>query len=494
MSLTFTDLFCGAGGSSTGLVEAGFSLVLAINHWRTALETHAANHRLADHLLADTSGLDMRRLPKTDVLWASPICTEISPAGGRRRIPEGQLFLLEDGPVDAEAFVRTRVTATDVIRAAEVHRYSAIVVENVTEFATDWPLFRWWLDGMTLLGYNHQIVSASSAHLGGPGNLPAPQWRDRLYIVFTRKGVRLPDLTVSPRAHCFGCGTDVDAVQTWRNGRTIGKYRSQYDFRCPNTTCRRAIVEPYVRPAADVIDWSNLGGRIGDRSRPLAAKTIERIRRGLELFPDRASVLTLNHGGHDGRATAAGEMPLPVRCAKQGEGLLVPVGGTWADSPESTAEPMRTRMTRETEALVTVPPFVVDMRRNGTARSLDEPLSTIATARHHGLTVPGATRRIAQDRARNTLVIPYRRAAVKTAAEPVHTLSTRDSAGLASLAEAVEDCHFRMLQPEEQLGAQRFPGEYIVKGTKGERTKQAGNAVSVNAASFLGSRLMEVLS
>ncbi|MEV4557223.1 DNA cytosine methyltransferase [Kitasatospora sp. NPDC049285] len=491
--LTFTDLFCGAGGSSTGLVEAGFELVLAVNHWRTALETHASNHRLADHLLADTSGLDMRRLPRTRVLWASPICTEISPAGGRRRIPENQLSLLEDGPVDAEAFVRTRVTATDVIRAVEVHRYDAVMVENVVEFVTDWPLFDWWLSGMTLLGYNHQIVSASSAHLGGPDNLPAPQWRDRIYVVFTRKGIPLPDLRITPRAYCADCGMDVDAVQSWRNGRKVGKYRVQYDFRCPRTQCRHAVVEPYVRPAADIIDWSNLGQRIGDRPRPLAAKTIERIRRGLELFPDRASVLTLNHAGHDGRAMAADEAPVPVRCAKQGEGLLVPVGGTWADSPESTQDPMRTRMTRDTEALVT-PPFIVDMRRNGSARSLGVPLSALATARHHGLTVPGAARYVAQRRASSTLVIPYRRAAVRTAAEPVHTLSTRDSAGLASLAEMVDDCHFRMLQPGEQLAAQRFPAEYIVKGTKGERTKQAGNAVSVNAAAFLGRRLMEVLS
>ncbi|MCU1613731.1 MAG: hypothetical protein JWO67_68, partial [Streptosporangiaceae bacterium] len=29
MSLTFTDIFCGAGGSSTGLVNAGFELKLA---------------------------------------------------------------------------------------------------------------------------------------------------------------------------------------------------------------------------------------------------------------------------------------------------------------------------------------------------------------------------------------------------------------------------------------------------------------------------------
>lgn len=80
MSLTFTDIFCGAGGSSTGLVSAGYELKLAANHWARAIETHAANHTTADHLCADVNNYDMRRLPKTDILWASPICTEMSPA------------------------------------------------------------------------------------------------------------------------------------------------------------------------------------------------------------------------------------------------------------------------------------------------------------------------------------------------------------------------------------------------------------------------------
>jgi DNA (cytosine-5)-methyltransferase 1 len=135
----------------------------------------------------------MRRLPKTDILWASPICTEMSPAGGRRRT-RGQMALeLEEfGSVPAAAWERTRATAYDVIRATEVHRYKAILCENVVEFAVDWELFDWWRKGMEMLGYNSQIVSASSAHIGGDDNDPAPQWRDRIYIVFTRPASRCP--------------------------------------------------------------------------------------------------------------------------------------------------------------------------------------------------------------------------------------------------------------------------------------------------------------
>src|SRR3982074_1512676 len=100
MSPTVTDIFCGAGGSSSGLVAAGFELRLAAKHGARAIETHSTNFPWAEHLCADVNNYDMRRLPRTDVLWASPICTEMSPAGGRnRRHTQGQLDLLEQGPI-----------------------------------------------------------------------------------------------------------------------------------------------------------------------------------------------------------------------------------------------------------------------------------------------------------------------------------------------------------------------------------------------------------
>jgi DNA (cytosine-5)-methyltransferase 1 len=191
--LTFTDVFCGAGGSSTGLVEAGFELTLAANHWPRAIETHALNHPSAEHLCADVNNYDMRRLPSTDVAWFSPICTEATPAGAgsgtRTRRTDGQLTIEAFGHVEQAGFERTRATFHDVIRATEVHRYKAVIVENVPDVAWRWELIDWWCQGMIRLGYRMRIVSASSAHLAGPGNEPAPQWRDRAYFVFVRDGI-----------------------------------------------------------------------------------------------------------------------------------------------------------------------------------------------------------------------------------------------------------------------------------------------------------------
>src|SRR5438874_577510 len=325
MGLTFTDIFCGAGGSSLGLAAAGFELKLAANHWATAIETHAANFRTAEHLCADVNNYDMRRLPRTDVLWASPICTEISPAGRRvRRGRElaGQLDLLEYGALPKPAFERTRATFHDVIRATEVHRYTAVLVENVPEVVDEWELFDWWVQGMRHLGYQVQYVSVSSAHIGGENNPHAPQWRDRLYLVFTRNGVPLPDVDPRPLAWCSGCGVDVAARQCWHrpDARRVGRYRRQYLYRCPNTTCRHAVVEPYVRPAASVIDWTRLGQRIGDRRRPLAANTIRRIEAGLAMF---AAPVVANSNHDDDRPAPAAGAPLSARTTRIGDGVAV---------------------------------------------------------------------------------------------------------------------------------------------------------------------------
>lgn len=55
-----TDLFCGAGGSSLGAVQAarqdrGVQVKIAVNHWRKAVDTHAANFQDTEHDCADIS-------------------------------------------------------------------------------------------------------------------------------------------------------------------------------------------------------------------------------------------------------------------------------------------------------------------------------------------------------------------------------------------------------------------------------------------------------
>lgn len=459
MTLTACDFFCGMGGSSTGLVEAGFEVKVAANHWGRAIETHSANHPDTEHLCADISQVDLRYLPTTDVLWASPICTEISPAGGRARRRQSGAGLFEEyGHVAADAFDRTRVTFWEVIRAAEIHRYPAVLVENVTEAATDWELFPVWWAGMETLGYNLQLVSVSAAHVGDQHNPHAPQWRDRIYVVATRKGIPLPDVAPRPLAWCGRCELNVEAVQGWRpadkstityGGQRVGKYGRQYHYYCPE--CRERV-EPWVAPAADAIDWTDLGTRIGDRVRPLAARTMARIRMGAEMIESGAFGFSMAHGGR-------------------------------ARPHDLTGEPARTWTTGDTEAMALSPDaaraFVATLRRNGRVHPVSEPLSGFTAGGFH-----------------HSLVVPFRKGATPHAVtDPLSTTATRSQHGVMHGNGGVDldDWHFRMLRPREAANAQRFPRGYIIHGNQGEQQMQAGNAVAVNVAHWLGKQVGDAL-
>ncbi|MFI5782613.1 DNA cytosine methyltransferase [Nocardia sp. NPDC051570] len=174
---TATDLFCGGGGSTLGLERAGYDVLTAINHWPTAILTHRSNHPNTEHqtwnLSADT---DFRRIRRTDILWVSPSCVWHARSGGRKQQPvEAELRRADEGSVD-------RATAFAVIAATEVHRYDAVIVENVPEFQ-NWVLYEWWLDGMRRLGYREQILILNSADVG-PN--PVAQHRIRFYGVHPR--------------------------------------------------------------------------------------------------------------------------------------------------------------------------------------------------------------------------------------------------------------------------------------------------------------------
>jgi DNA (cytosine-5)-methyltransferase 1 len=188
----------------------------------------------------------------------------------------------------------------------------------------------------------------------------------------------------------------------------------------------------------------------------------------------------------------------------------------------SIEEPLPTVTASGNHHGLTVPPFVAELRGGGSvARGVDDPLATItAGGRHHGLTVPpGAEHAFyvknhggyaqPRDTVRSvgeplgaitakdptSLVIPFRRGARphRPQDRALSTVATREQHGLAQLAFDVDDCLFRMLTPEEHLAAQRFHPSYVVLGNQGERTMQAGNAVSSNVAQWLGAAVAAAL-
>lgn len=476
--LTLTDLFCGAGGSSSGATNVpGVKVRMAANHWKLAVETHNTNHPDAAHDCADLSQVDPRRYPTTDLLWASPECTNHTGAKGKKR-PNGQAGLFGD-PLPDEAAERSRATMWDVVRFTEHHQYRAVIVENVVE-AYHWPPFQAWLLAMDAYGYDHQVVFLNSMHAQTHGD-PAPQSRDRMYVVFHKRGNPRPDVdgALRPAAYCPDCDTSVRAVQAWKNPtKRHGRYRQQYVYRCPNYGCRNRVVEPAWLPAESIIDWSNPGVRVGDRERPLAAKTRARIAAGIARYWHTANL----------------------------DPLAVPVEGRDGKAAASMTGPLRTQTTRN-ETGVAFPPLVAELRGGGShARPATHPLATVTAAgNHHALVVPyystGVARPVEQPVGtvstvdRHALVMRNNAGGAEMSTpvwEPVRTLTTaghqsllRPPPGEDVVARAnatVDDVLFRMLEPGEIKQAMAFTADYRLLGNKREQVRMAGNAVTPPAA------------
>lgn len=476
--ITVTDLFCGAGGSSSGLTTLpGVRVVMAANHWKLAIDSHQANHPNTDHDSADISQVEPSRFPTTDILWASPECTNHSVAKGikRQRAVNEALFEMNGTePLPDEAAVRSRATMWDVPRFAEYHHYKAIIIENVVD-AYRWIPFPAWLQTMELLGYEHEIVWLNSMHAQGRG-MPAPQSRDRMYVVFWLKGNRKPDLGkwTRPRAVCETHG-DVLAVQVFKKAERWGRYRAQYVYKCPKCA---VTVEPAWLPAASAIDWSIRGTRIGDRQKPLSPKTMTRIKRGIDRYwnaPPRPPIIT------DG-----------IR----GEGTV-----------QSGLDPLLTQTTAQTKGVLI--PVVVPLRNNGVAKLVTDPIDTVsAGGNHHALLINNVS---GADASRSrpindpmptvvsggfhaSLLVPYYgNGNAAPVSEPHRALTTVDRYSLLSNQTDVEDCEFRMLTPDEIKVGMAFAADYILLGNKREQVKQSGNAVTPPAARDLGAAVIESL-
>ena len=386
MTATVTDLFCGAGGSSLGATAAGLELAIGANHWRTAIDVHQVHFPEARHDCADITQVDPRRYPRTNILIASPECTNHSQARGVSR--KRQDPTLWDAPDPAAE--RSRATMWDVVRFAEQMAYDAVVVENVVE-ATKWVLWPAWLQGMLALGYEHRVLSHNSMHHG------VPQSRDRIYVVFWRKGLK-PNLELEMRAWCPRCTSVRTVRQGWKNGRSVGRYRQQWTWAC--TTCGAAC-EPATSPAASIIDWGLPAPRIGDRARPLAAATRRRILAGLQRY-GWAPIAT-SGAGHVYETTPGNRArpltdPLPVQHATATTALATPPEGMVIQAAHGLDKPSRTRSTDDpmftvtgtgsNGALATPPPFLVPLR-SGRDRShgVDEPMATVTAGGNYGFMV-----------------------------------------------------------------------------------------------------------
>ncbi|HEY5657917.1 MAG TPA: DNA cytosine methyltransferase [Myxococcota bacterium] len=159
------DLFAGWGGMTAGATEAGADVVYAANHWRLAVDAHAANHPDTEHVCQDLRQADWTALPSYDLLLASPACQGHSSASRpkRRRYHDN-----------------LRATAWSVVDCADVTQPQALVVENVPDFVK-WRLYPVWRAALEMLGYELRELRVIASHHG------VPQRRDRVFVVGLRR-------------------------------------------------------------------------------------------------------------------------------------------------------------------------------------------------------------------------------------------------------------------------------------------------------------------
>jgi len=512
--LQIVDMFCGAGGESTGIIQAaqekGLKVELhAINHWETAIKTHAANHPSAEHWCQSVESLDpteVVRGGRVNLLWASPECTHHSIArGGRPRSDQ------------------SRASPWLILKWLSELYVERVIIENVPEFLSWGPLdskgqpiknkkgetFKAFVFALQSMGYAVGWRILCAADYGDPTT------RRRLFIqaVRGRKKILWPQIT-----HIDGVGDNLMGYQSWR-------------------------------PARDIIDWSIPGTSIFDRKKPLADATIRRIAAGIEKYwGDYAkSFLAVLYGSNDTRSL---DLPLPSVTTSGAHHMLVePVpllmGHQSGQGARPTDQPVQTILAQGRVNLIQ--PLILGQQSGAAARPADQPVPTVATAgaisavfpfitryqgdhknkedgdnRNHELKKPLPT---VDTSNRYALVEPlvmeyYGNGKTDPVSEPLGTVTTKDRFALlrpfmvkcchgggdaarrtmsvkdpvpaltcsnenALVSNIGLDIRFRMLKNHELKRAQGFPDDYKITGNITEQTKQIGNAVPVNTAKAL---------
>ncbi len=355
------DLFCGAGGSSSGLAEACSELGLmldltAINHWQIAVDTHTANHPGVRHLCESLDNLDPVKVwgarKRLDILWASPECTHHSVARGGAPIND-----------------QSRASAWHVTRWAERLRPKFIFVENVPEFQGWGPLgvngkvikrlrgatYHAWTDSLRSLGYRVEARVLNAADFG------AATTRRRLYVQAT--------LTGSP---LWPAPTHAPATA----GELFGKV-------------------PRWRPAREVIDWSLESRSIFGRKKPLSPRTLRRIEEGLRRQGPAAEPFIVILRQH--QSTSSIDEPLKTMTTSganfalaQPQAFILPANGERRGQDlriNSVGDPLATITTENRFALIESFAVTINHGTDGSgpgggharrAHDLDAPLPTLA--------------------------------------------------------------------------------------------------------------------
>lgn len=370
IKLLYVDLFCGAGGTTTGVERAAINgekcakVIACVNHDPNAILSHSANHPDTLHFTEDIRTLDLvplvrhvenkkREYPGAFVvLWASLECTNFSRAKG------GQ-------PRDADS----RTLADHLFRYIEAIKPDYIQIENVEEFMCWGELdengrpvskyrgsdYQRWCCKVERYGYefDHRILNAA--------DFGAYTSRKRFFGLFARTG--LPVAFPIP-THAKNGGRD----------ELFGEIYKKW------------------RPVKEVLDLDDQGQSIFMREKPLCEKTLERIYAGLIKFVaggkkrHEAFILKYNSMNKEGHYSPPSvEEPCPTVAVQNRLGVVrmnflsKQFSGEPMGKNQSVEQPAGAITTKDHHA------FVTAYFGNGYNSSIESPEPTVTTKDRHAL-------------------------------------------------------------------------------------------------------------
>lgn len=469
ITLLYIDLFCGAGGTSSGVEYARVDgkkcaeVIACVNHDKNAILSHQANHPHTLHFTEDIRTLELspmvehlqkmkKKYPKAKtVLWASLECTNFSKAKG------GQ-------PRDADS----RTLAEHLFRYIEAIDPDYIQIENVEEFMC-WgdldenghPISRFegrsyvrWVKHVTDYGYDYDWRLLNAADFG------AYTSRKRFFGQFAKKG--LP-IAFPVQTHAK---SDVSVASQLYGNLFPGQY------------------QPW-KPVREVLDLEDEGESIFAKKKPLCEKTLERIYAGLIKFVaggkelHEAWILKYNSTNQDGHHNPPSiDEPCPTVAVQNRLGLVKAqfLDNQYGKSkPTSIESPAPTILNNPKQKVVSAQ-YLMNPQFASAGGSIDKPCFTL----------------IARMDKMPPYLITTKEGVVGIAIYETDSPWTRKVKEFMAMYGIVDIC-MRMLKIDELKRIMGFPSDYVLVGTQAEQKKYIGNAVEVNMSRVLCEALCKKL-
>lgn len=378
LTVYWIDLFCGAGGTSTGIhhSHANAKVIACVNHDPIAIASHQANHPDCLHLTEDIR--DFAVVVKLKVLvdelrqknpgciiniWASLECTNHSKA---------------KGGLSRDADSRTLADHLEMYR--EQLNPDGIFIENVREFL-DWGYLRLKEGKNSTETYCDLALDKKGKYVLIPDKrylkLLYRQWRNSLMYSGYKYDYRLLD------------SADYGAY-TSRLRYFASFVKAGLPLAFPEAThAKKGRGSRRWKAVKEVLDLWDEGESIFNRKKPLVDKTLERILAGMEKFVPAGDVFTkVYNSGNDQNRVKSIDEPIGTLTTQNSHAIVktIFIKKYFSGRPEgkviSIDGPAGTIKTVDGQAIVSATHFIAQ-RNSGAPASkivdLDGPARTLTS-------------------------------------------------------------------------------------------------------------------